>query len=455
MAAATSSGRRRCPVKGLAAHPAPPANERGEVLKGASGWLDDVVEDLPPDVWFDAVAAALLLLSPDGATVLACNAAAGVLLGGPDAPCRTSPPAPLARVLGPEAAAAVAAHVAGPAEAHGQFLPLLRTVGGPPTPIAVACRPLGSLWLATLEAHDRATGVEIEDGVFRRVVDAIPLGIDLFDRDFRAVFCNDYVLKTLGYWAANTASDFNDWFAYAYPDPLYRAEAEATWNAAVAAVRAGEPLVDQGEWWVRCEDGQTRRLRFILQPFGRYSLQITLDMTERYRADADLIRLAFFDELTGASTRVHFRAEAEKLLAEARADGVPVTLLVLDVDHFKSVNDRHGHGGGDTVLREVVTRCRAVVGEGGLVARLGGDEFVLLLAPSDGRCGIEVAGALLTAVTGEAIGVGPLAVAVTASIGVFVGDPREHTLDGMMEHADRALYEAKQDGRGRVRVAEV
>jgi diguanylate cyclase (GGDEF)-like protein len=413
-----------------------------------------VVDDLPPDVWLEAVAAPLLLLSPDGASVLACNAAAAALLSGADVPRRTSPPVPLVRLLGEEAAAAIVAHLAGPPQEHGVFLPLVRTAGGAPVPIAVACRPLGSLFLATLETRAEAVGVDIEDGVFRRVVDAIPLGIDLFDQDFRAVFCNDYILKTLGYYAANVAPDFGDWFAYAYPDPIYRAEAEATWNAAVAAVRSGEPMVDQGEWWVRCEDGQTRRLRFILQPFGRYHLQITLDMTERYRADADLIRLAFFDELTGASTRVHFRAEAEKLVAEARADGLPVTLLVLDVDHFKSVNDRHGHGGGDTVLREVVARCRAVMGEGAIVARLGGDEFVLMLSPYDRRCGIEVAGALLTAVTDEAFGVGPLAVGVTASIGVFVGDPREHTLDRMMELADRALYEAKQDGRGRVRVAE-
>lgn len=414
-----------------------------------------MVEGLPPGVWFEAVAAALLLLSPDGTSVLACNAAAAALLGSRDAPCRTSPPVPLARVLGEDAAAAVAAHIAGPAEAHGLFLPLERTGGGPPAAMSVACRPLGSLWLATLEARAGSGDPDLDGGIFRRVVDAIPLGIDLFDADFRAVFCNEYVMRTLGYYAANIAPEFDEWFAYAYPDPIYRAEAEATWNAAVAAVRAGEPAVDQGEWWVRCEDGQTRRLRFILQPFGRYSLQITLDMTERYRADADLIRLAYFDDLTGASTRAHFRAEAETVMADARAEGRSVTLLALDVDHFKSVNDQHGHGGGDAVLREVVARCRAVVGEGGIVARLGGDEFVVLLSPFERRCGVEVAGALLSALTGEAVGLGSLAVAVTASIGVFVGDPRRYTLDRMMEHADRALYAAKQDGRGRVRVAEV
>lgn len=414
-----------------------------------------MVEELPPGVWFEAVAAALLLLSPDGTAVLACNAAAAALLGSRDAPCRTSPPVPLARVLGEDAAAAVAAHIAGPAEAHGLFLPLERTGSGPPAAMSVACRPLGSLWLATLEARAGSGDPDLDGGIFRRVVDAIPLGIDLFDADFRAVFCNEYVMRTLGYYAANIAPEFDEWFAYAYPDPIYRAEAEATWNAAVAAVRAGEPAVDQGEWWVRCEDGQTRRLRFILQPFGRYSLQITLDMTERYRADADLIRLAYFDDLTGASTRAHFRAEAETVMADARAEGRSVTLLALDVDHFKSVNDQHGHGGGDAVLREVVARCRAVVGEGGIVARLGGDEFVVLLSPFERRCGVEVAGALLSALTGEAVGLGSLAVAVTASIGVFVGDPRRYTLDRMMEHADRALYAAKQDGRGRVRVAEV
>lgn len=403
--------------------------------------------------WFEAVAAALLLVSDDGRTVLAGNAAAVRLLHAEEALRAETTLALLADVLGAQAALAVGRHLAGPAEAHGTFLPLLQICGAVERPIAVACQPLGTQWLLTIESRPNVEVTGLEDGVFRRVVDAIPIGIDLFDQEFRALFCNQYILRTLGYYAANTKPEFDEWFAYAYPDPIYRAEAEATWNAAVDAVRAGEPMVDQGEWWVRCEDGQTRRLRFMLQPFGRYHLQITLDMTERYRADADLIRLAFFDDLTGASTRMHFREEAEKLTARARSDGLPVVLMLLDVDHFKSVNDRHGHGGGDAVLREVVGRCRAVVGEGAIVARLGGDEFVLLLSPLDRRSAKSVASAVLEAVTGEAVGVGPLAVAVSASIGVFEGDPRAHTLDRMMELADRALYVAKQDGRARVRFA--
>ena len=406
-----------------------------------------------PGGWFEAVAAALLLVSADGWTVLAGNAASVRLLGAGEALRPEAEPPSLADVLGAPAALAIGRHLAGPGEAHGAVLPLLQIRGAEEKSIAVSCRPLGGQWLLTIEDRPDAAAGGLDDGVFRRVVDAIPIGIDLFDQDFRALFCNEYILRTLGYYAANTTPEFDDWFAYAYPDPIYRAEAEATWNAAVEAVRSGTAVVDQGEWWVRCEDGQTRRLRFILQPFGRYHLQITLDMTERYRADADLIRLAFFDELTGASTRMHFREEAEKLTAHARSDGLPVTLMLLDVDHFKSVNDRHGHGGGDTVLREVVGRCRAVVGDGAIVARLGGDEFVLLLSPFDSRSGGAVASAVLEAVTGEAVGVGPLAVAVSASIGVFEGDPRLHTLDRMMELADRALYVAKRDGRARVRFA--
>jgi diguanylate cyclase (GGDEF)-like protein len=401
--------------------------------------------------WFEAVSSALLLLSLDARTVVACNGEA-VRLFGPSAAGGRLAGVPLDDLLGPAAALVVARHLLAPTVEAGTWLPLLLPTPDGMRHLGVACRRLGAGWLATVEPRE-TVDAGIPDGTFRRVLDTVPIGIDLFDADYRAVFCNEYLIRTLGYYGFNTAPTFDTWFQSAYPDPIYRAEAEATWNAAVAAIRAGAPVADQGEWWVRCEDGQTRRLRFILQPFGRFNLQITLDMTERYRADSDLLHLAFFDELTGASTRVHFRQETEKLTARARSDGLPVTLLLLDVDHFKSINDRYGHGGGDTVLREIVGRCRAVVGEGAVVGRLGGDEFVLVLAPADRRGAASVAEAVLQAVAGEPVEVGPLAVAVSASIGVFEGDPRHHTLDRMMELADRALYVAKQDGRGRVRIA--
>ncbi len=418
------------------------------------GAMQDVGDDLSLGAWFDAVSSALLLLSRDARSVLACNAPAAELFERPAAWGRGTAAVPLEDLLGPAAALVVARHVAAPTVPTGSWLPIFHAVRGETRHIGVACRRFGPGWLASIEPRESVAAVGVPDGTFRRALDAVPIGIDIFDEDYKAVFCNEYLIRTLGYYGFNTSPTFDAWFEHAYPDPIYRAEAEATWNAAIAAVRAGAPVADQGEWWVRCEDGQTRRLRFILQPFGRYSLQITLDMTERYRADSDLLRLAFFDELTGASTRVHFREETEKLTARARSDGVPVTLMLLDVDHFKAVNDRYGHGAGDTVLREVVGRSRAVVGEGAVVARLGGDEFVLVLSPNDPRGAPLVAEAVLQAVVGEPVPAGPLAVAVTASIGVFEGDPRCHTLDRMMELADRALYVAKQDGRGCVRFAE-
>jgi diguanylate cyclase (GGDEF)-like protein len=420
---------------------------------GLMGSMQDAGEHLSLGAWFEAVSSALLLLTGDARTALAGNAEAARLLDRPAAWDAGAPALPLEDLLGPAPALVVARHVAAPTVAMGTWLPLLLSVRGETRHIGVACRRFGEGWLATIERRESIAAIEVPDGTFRRVLDAVPIGIDLFDRDYRAVFCNEYLIRTLGYYGFNSSPTFDAWFESAYPDPIYRAEAEVAWNTAVEAVRAGAPVADQGEWWVRCEDGQTRRLRFILQPFGRFNLQITLDMTERYRADSDLLRLAFFDELTGASTRVHFRQEAEKLAARARSEGLPVTLMLLDVDHFKAVNDRYGHGAGDTVLREVVGRCRAVVGEGAVVCRLGGDEFVVMLSPADRRGPSAVAAAVLQAVVGTPVEVGPLAVPVSASIGVFAGDPRGLTLDRMMELADRALYAAKHDGRACVRFA--
>ena len=158
------------------------------------------------------------------------------------------------------------------------------------------------------------------------------------------------------------------------------------------------------------------------------------------------------DHLTGAASRRAFFALAELEHARSLRSGSPLALLLFDVDHFKRINDRHGHGVGDRVLCEIVARTRGAVRGIDHCARLGGEEFAVLLPDADGPSALVVAERVRAALdTGLRA---PQLVDYTVSIGVALLEEGE-TLDGLMARADAALYEAKAAGRNRVVGAEV
>ena len=171
------------------------------------------------------------------------------------------------------------------------------------------------------------------------------------------------------------------------------------------------------------------------------------------RAHSALDRIVRIDALTEAGTRRHFMEQAPELLACAG----PLCIVLLDIDNFKQINDRHGHASGDAVLRAVSAACRGLLRSGDLFARYGGEEFAVVLPGIDaGQAGpvVErmrqaVAALALTSPTGEPI-------RVTASFGV---SPRQastpaattdESLQRGLDAADRALYRAKHRGRNRV-----
>ena len=157
-----------------------------------------------------------------------------------------------------------------------------------------------------------------------------------------------------------------------------------------------------------------------------------------------LRQLAEIDALTGVSNRRHFLEQAQAVLGEARERGRKVSLVMLDLDHFKEINDTHGHQAGDRVLREVAHSLRAVLGESGSIGRLGGEEFGVLLPGVSGAKALAVARRLRRAVADAR----PGGHRVTASLGVADGD--EHLLDGLLAKADEYLYAAKEAGRNRI-----
>ena len=165
------------------------------------------------------------------------------------------------------------------------------------------------------------------------------------------------------------------------------------------------------------------------------------ELAERYR------HAARTDELTGLLSRRYFFELAEQRLAlDARA-GQPTTLLVIDVDRFKPINDTYGHLAGDAVLREIAARCRSTVRGGDLLGRYGGDELLVLLPGAGATEAQQVADRMVAVVGADAVRTQERAIPVTVSIGHATTDG-DADLQALIGRADTALYGVKGQGRG-------
>jgi diguanylate cyclase (GGDEF)-like protein len=176
-----------------------------------------------------------------------------------------------------------------------------------------------------------------------------------------------------------------------------------------------------------------------------YRLVQLVDVTERHRAQARLQELADHDDLTGLLNARRFRAELDRQVAHSRRYGNPATLLLLDLDRFKPVNDRFGHAAGDALLRAVATALRGRLRETDHVGRLGGDEFAVLLPETPLDAARELAGDLAAAVARAGlVGTGDLAVQVSASIGAAPVGHDTADAGTVLAAADAAMYAAKR-----------
>ncbi len=166
------------------------------------------------------------------------------------------------------------------------------------------------------------------------------------------------------------------------------------------------------------------------------------------RASLRLRALAMTDELTGVPNRRNVLGQLERLLAR---EPTPLAILIIDIDHFKSINDLYGHGVGDEVLKTVATVLRSAVREPACVGRLGGEEFVIVLPDTGLEDALRVAERIRHEVTSIDTGGWFADRQVTVSIGATVGEPGETRSKRLLERADAALYAAKHAGRNCVR----
>lgn len=215
---------------------------------------------------------------------------------------------------------------------------------------------------------------------------------------------------------------------------------------------------DEG-WWKRKREGRLWGSSVVAViddecPGDAGFVVVTRDITQKKREQDDLRLTAATDFLTGVHNRRSFEDAATRELEEWRQSREPLSLVMIDADHFKKVNDTYGHGTGDDVLKALANTLKAHVRAIDVVARLGGEEFVLLLPRTDEANAFAVAERVRAAI--EQLGVSAAdgtVVRFTVSTGVVEASNQASSLEELLHLADEALYEAKRQGRNRSIVA--
>lgn len=226
-------------------------------------------------------------------------------------------------------------------------------------------------------------------------------------------------------------------------DPVRNARGEITHYVAIQR--------DMSE--VKHNEAQLRAAHDALDRLNReLEARVEARTQELQRANAHLEELASIDSLTGASNRRHFLAQAQIEITRARRLGLALSVIMIDIDFFKTINDRYGHEAGDKVLVALASTIHATLRGGDIFARLGGEEFIVMLPGQDLTDAVQMAERLRLLIAQTEVPGCPARITVSAGVAGLVKEIDEGN-DGLLRRADRALYQAKDQGRNRVCVA--
>jgi diguanylate cyclase (GGDEF)-like protein len=306
---------------------------------------------------------------------------------------------------------------------------------------------------------ERAARQQVESAsreleMLRSALEQVDYGVVLLDHELRAIFINRAfrAIWNLPDEKADSRPAFvalmyhgRDTKAYDVPpDELDRYVAQRT-----ALVRRG----DETPLDLRLANGEVLRFKCKALPSGGRMLSYA-SVTDLVRQAEELQMLATTDPLTGIYNRRRFFSLAEAEWARSQRYDRPLSMLMVDIDHFKSINDTFGHDAGDRVIARVAEVCRNAKRDTDILARVGGEEFAILLPETTARDAV-LFGDRLRQILGEgrAADVRQLP-KVTISIGVAQAGGSLTSIPKLMKAADGALYEAKRGGRDRVSIAD-
>ncbi len=264
---------------------------------------------------------------------------------------------------------------------------------------------------------------------------------------------NELWAKFIGYELSELEpTSIETWMKFTHPDDVKSSETllkkhffgELEYYECEARMRHKDGhwiwVLDRGKVTSWTSDGKP------LMMFGTHT-----DITERKRLELELTKQAHLDYLTGLSNRRHFMEQADVELSRAIRYDTPLSLLMLDIDFFKNVNDTYGHQVGDTVLQVLSKVCQDTMRQVDVVGRLGGEEFAVILPETTSEEALEVAERLRESIAKTAVNI-PVGLPIyfSVSIGVSTLSNKDINIDTLLSQADKALYEAKETGRNKV-----
>lgn len=291
---------------------------------------------------------------------------------------------------------------------------------------------------------------------FQSVLDNLPIGVLLADKEMRCVYWNK-----LGRGLFGIEDDFV-LVGTPLSDVLHQVAVNGGYGPGKAREQVAERMELIGSFkshkveLTRPNGGtlQVRGAPIMVEGAPAGFILLQEDITEQKNHQATLERLATTDHLTGLLNRRAFLEATEREIRRAHRYGQSLSLLMLDVDHFKHINDAHGHPASDEVLRRIAAACRDMLRDEDLTGRLGGEEFAITLVQAPLRSAVVVAERLRKAISELLIEHEGNQITVTVSIGVAEFGRDADTLSKLVSHADEHLYAAKHAGRNRVSAAQ-
>jgi diguanylate cyclase (GGDEF)-like protein len=297
----------------------------------------------------------------------------------------------------------------------------------------------------------------LQDSLLRAINEASPLGILVVDDHATVVSHNRRFLEIWRIPREHPAwSNYGDAVG-ADDTPMLALVSERTRDPAGFVARVHE-LYRSRQTDDRCEielrDGRTieRHSTVLTADNGSYLGRVWFfsDISAHKNAEARLEELARHDALTGVPNRRYFFECCDRAFGRSRRKPVPISIIAIDVDHFKNINDRFGHAVGDEVLIALCRRCSPLLRENDVFARLGGEEFCVLLPGTGMQEAARIAERLRRASADEEFVLGEHRIVCSVSLGVASARSSDTGVAECLRRADLALYQAKRAGRDRV-----
>jgi diguanylate cyclase (GGDEF)-like protein/PAS domain S-box-containing protein len=313
--------------------------------------------------------------------------------------------------------------------------------------VAPLLRKLVASERATAEANARLGDVEER---WRFALESTGAGVWDLNVPANQILLSSRCKEMLGFADDEIGTDMDEWVKRIHPDEIHCLVNERQ------RMFDGESNTFTNEHRKQCKDGswkwiQVRGMVVSRDAAGKPVRVIGtyIDIDERKQAEETIQRQANFDPLTQLPNRRLFLDRLEQEITKSRRANLPLALLLVDLDHFKEVNDTLGHDAGDILLQEAARRIRACLREGDTVARLGGDEFTIILAELADDSHVDTIAHKIIARMTEPFQLGTEVAYVTASIGITLYPDDAADIDALMKNADQAMYAAKKEGRNR------